>query len=336
MNSVKKAIAGLQNELVRQVVNVLTVPRPLPRPFGPTLHDRVAGKTVLITGASSGIGRALALRVADEGAIVVVTARRTSELDQLVAEIRTRGGQAYAVTSDLSTEEGVNKFADEVLVQFGAPDILVNNAGRSIWRSIASSEHRLHDFERTMRINYFGPVGLMLRLLPEMRRRGSGHIVSSSTLGVITNVPRFSAYLGSKAALEAVMRVAAVECHSDGIAFSDVRLPLVATELSAPLGFTGYTALSAEAAVEMLVNAIVRRPITLENPHGSLSLLFNTMFPGLARQGLRQLHRMLPDPGPGNPQPPVRHEGLPVSRPTGKAPTPAPAEVATSSVPLGD
>ncbi|WP_330179711.1 SDR family NAD(P)-dependent oxidoreductase [Nocardia sp. NBC_01503] len=295
MTSIRKTIADAQVGLVRQVVNVLTVPRRLPRPFGPTLRDRVAGKTVLITGASSGIGRALALRVADAGAIVVVTARRTSELDQLAAEIRTRGGQAFAITSDLSTAEGIDKLADEMLVEFGAPDILVNNAGRSIWRSVAASEHRLHDFERTMRINYFGPVGLMLRLLPEMRRRGSGHVVSSSSLGVITDVPRFSAYLGSKAALEAVMRVAASECLADGVAFTDVRLPLVATDLSSKLGWTGYTALSADAAVDMLVDAIVRRPMHLENLHGALSIWFNRLLPGVALQGLNQLHRMLPD-----------------------------------------
>ncbi|MRH92902.1 SDR family NAD(P)-dependent oxidoreductase [Nocardia sp. SYP-A9097] len=282
-------------ELVRQVVNVLTVPHRLPRPFGPTLNDRVAGKTVLITGASSGIGRALALRVADAGALVIVTARRTSELDQLVAEIRTRGGKGFAITSDLSTAEGVDKLADEVLVEFGAPDVLVNNAGRSIWRSVAASEHRLHDFERTMRINYFGPVGLMLRLLPEMRRRGSGHIVSSSSLGVITDVPRFSAYVGSKAALEAVNRIAAVECLSDGVAFTDVRIPLVATDMSASLGWSGYKTLSADAAVDMLVDAIVRRPAHLENLHGALSLWFNRMLPSVARQGLNSLHRMLPD-----------------------------------------
>lgn len=295
--SVRKVIAGVQIELVRKVVNVLTVPQRLPLPWGPTLRERVEGKTVLITGASSGIGRALALRIADEGATVIVTARRTSELDQLVAEIGERGGRAFALTSDLSTAEGIDKLADQVLVEFGAPDILVNNAGRSIWRSIASSEHRLHDFERTMRINYFGPVGLMLRFLPEMRRRGSGHIVSSSSLGVITDVPRFSSYLGSKAALEAVMRVAAVECLSDGISFTDVRLPLVATDMSASLGWSGYKTLSAEAAVDMLSDAIVRRPAHLENLHGALSLWFNLLLPGVARRGLSELHRRMPDPG---------------------------------------
>lgn len=310
---------------------MLTVPHRLPRPFGPTLRDRVAGKTVLITGASSGIGRALALRLAAEGALVVVTARRTSELDQLVAEISARGGQGFAITSDLSTAAGVDKLADEMLVEFGAPDILVNNAGRSIWRSLASSEDRLHDYERTMRVNYFGPVGLMLRLLPEMRRRGSGHIVSSSSLGVITDVPRFSAYLGSKAALEAVMRVAAAECLSDGISFTDVRLPLVATDMSASLGWSGYKTLSAEAAVEMLADAIVRRPAHLENLHGALSLWFNRLLPGVTLRGLNELHRRMPDAG-------LVKAPAPQAEPQATAPQaePAPVTAEPVSVPAHD
>ncbi|WP_157573663.1 SDR family NAD(P)-dependent oxidoreductase [Nocardia jejuensis] len=307
--SIGKIFAGVQHELTRQVINVLTVPHRLPNPFAPSLRDRVAGKTVVITGASSGIGRALSLRVAEAGATVVVTARRTSELDQLVAEIHERGGQAFAITSDLSTSEGVEKFADEVLVEFGAPDILVNNAGRSIFRSLAESENRLHDFERTMRINYYAPVGLILRFLPEMRRRGSGHIVSSSSLGVITDIPRFSAYVGSKAALEAVMRIAANECYSDGVAFTDVRLPLVATDMSAALGWSGYKALSADAAVDMLVDAIIRRPDHLENLHGALCIWFNRLLPGLAHYSLNQVHLYMPEKAP-----------LPATPPPGKNP----------------
>ncbi|MFE3193598.1 SDR family NAD(P)-dependent oxidoreductase [Nocardia sp. NPDC059240] len=293
--TIAKRIGSAQNDLARLTINVLTPPRHLPRPFGPTLRDRVAGKTVLITGASSGIGRDLAVRVAAEGAIVLVTARRTGELEQLVAEIRGRGGQAFAITSDLSTDAGIDKLADEVLAEFGAPDILVNNAGRSIRRSIANSEHRLHDYERTMRTNYLGAVGLMLRFLPEMRRRRGGHIISSSSIGVVADLPRFSAYIGSKAALDAVMRVAAVECLSDGIAFTDVHIPLVDTDMIGPTGWGGYTALPIEDAVEMLVDAIVRRPAHLENPLGALALWMNRLTPGLARRGLHYFHRMMPD-----------------------------------------
>lgn len=293
--SIRKTVARAQNEVARLTINALTPPRRLPRLFGPDLRERVAGKTVLITGASSGIGRDLAERVAEAGAITLVTARRTGELEQLVAEIRARGGQAYAITSDLSTDAGIDKLADEIFAEFGAPDILVNNAGRSIRRSVANSAHRLHDYERTMRTNYLGAVGLMLRLLPEMRRRGSGHVIASSSIGVVADLPRFSAYIGSKAALEAVMRVAAVESLSDGVVFTNVHIPLVDTDMIGPTGWDGYTALPVEDAVQMMVDAIVYRPDHLENPLGAVALWMNRLTPGLARRGLHHFHRMMPD-----------------------------------------
>ncbi|MFD6452443.1 SDR family NAD(P)-dependent oxidoreductase [Nocardia sp. NPDC060220] len=289
-------IAGAApSELARLVVNALTPPRRLPRPFTPSLHDRVSGATVLITGASSGIGRSLAQRLAAAGATVIVTARRTDELELLVAEIRAAGGTAFAITSDLATDEGIDKLADAVLAEFGAPDILINNAGRSIRRSVALSEHRLHDYERTMRTNYLAAVGLMLRLLPNMRRRGSGHVVTSSSIGVVSDLPRFSAYIGSKAALEAVVRVAAVECLSDGVVFTNVHIPLVDTEMIGPTGWQGYTTLTVEDAVDMMVDAIVRRPDHLENPLGAVALWVNRFAPGSARQALHHFHRMMPD-----------------------------------------
>ncbi|MEV6071386.1 SDR family NAD(P)-dependent oxidoreductase [Nocardia sp. NPDC052001] len=295
MTGVRKRLARAQNELARLTINTLTPPRRLPSPFGPELRDRVHGKTVLITGASSGIGRGLAVRVAAEGALTIVTARRATELADVVTEIRDAGGQAFAIVSDLSTDSGVDQLADEVLAEFGAPDILVNNAGRSIRRSIANSEHRLHDYERTMRTNYLGAVGLMLRLLPPMRRRGSGQVITSSSIGVVADLPRFSAYIGSKAALEAVVRVAAVECLSDGVVFTNVHIPLVDTDMIGPTGWGGYTALPIEDAVEMMVDAIVRRPNQLENPLGAAALWTNRLAPGLARRGLHHFHRMIPD-----------------------------------------
>ncbi|NNH71199.1 SDR family NAD(P)-dependent oxidoreductase [Nocardia uniformis] len=281
--------------MARLTINALTPPRGFPRPWGPGLRERVDGRTVLITGASSGIGRGLALRVAAAGAITLVTARRASELAELVEEIRATGGQAFALVADLSTDDGIDRLADEVLAEFGAPDILVNNAGRSIRRSIANSERRLHDYERTMRTNYLGAVGLMLRMLPPMRRRGSGQVITSSSIGVVSDLPRFSAYIGSKAALEAVVRVAAVECLSDGVVFTNVHIPLVDTDMIGPTGWSGYKALPIEDAVEMMVDAIVRRPEHLENPLGTAALWMTRLTPGLARRGLHHFHRMMPD-----------------------------------------
>lgn len=189
MNRVRQAIA-------RSAINALT--RPHPHPFGPRLEDQVRGRTVLVTGASSGIGRGLALRIAGAGATVLVTARRAAELEELCAEIAEAGGVAHALPADLATVDGIDSLADRVLAEHGAPDVLVLNAGRSMRRSIARSERRLHDYERALRVNYLGSVGLMLRLLPAMRERRSGQVVTSSSVGVQGDVPRFSAYVASR------------------------------------------------------------------------------------------------------------------------------------------
>ncbi|WP_280219902.1 SDR family NAD(P)-dependent oxidoreductase [Nocardia neocaledoniensis] len=294
-----KALQRAEFELMRLVSNALTGPVRLPNPFRPSLRDQVAGKTVLITGASSGIGRGLAARVAAAGAITVVTARRTAELDQLVAEIRGKGGSAFAITSDLSTAEGIEKLADDMLVEFGAPDILVNNAGRSIRRPLNRSAERLHDFERTMRVNYFGAVGLILRLLPDMREKRDAQIITSSSVGTLTYPPQFSAYVGSKTALDAVMRIAAIETLSDGVVFTKVHLPMIDTAMAAPEGLHAYTKLPVETAVDMMVDAIIRRPDDVQDLLGIAGAWLNLLAPGLVKHALHAVHhRMPPRPAP--------------------------------------
>jgi NAD(P)-dependent dehydrogenase (short-subunit alcohol dehydrogenase family) len=280
--------------LVTRAINGLSRPGLVPHPLAPTLESRVSGKSVLVTGASSGIGRGLAVRVAEAGATVLVTARRGDELDELVAEIAERGGKAVALPGDLSTEEGVDALADRVLAEHGTPHVLVNNAGRSIRRSIARSEHRLHDYERAMQINYLGAVGLTLRMLPGMRERRSGHVLTSSSIGVSADLPRFSAYIGSKAALEAFCRVAAIECLADGVTFTTVHLPLVDTEMIGPSGWD-FSALSVDEAVDMMVDGLRRRPREVNAPLGSLTRAGLQFMPETTRRGLHLFHRWVPD-----------------------------------------
>ena len=255
---------------MRYSINALTKPAPIPRPLSPSLSARVGGRVVFITGASSGIGRRLAQRVAAAGARTVITARRADELADVVTSIEAAGGVAHAVVGDLSGQDGIDGVAQAVLDLYGPPDIFVSNAGRSIMRSVAASEDRLHDYERTMRLNYLAAVGLTLRLLPEMRKRGSGHIVHSSSVGVLSNLPTFSAYIASKAALEAFFRVAAVESLNDDIAFTNVHLPLVKTDMIAPTDWSGFLSLTVDEGVDMLIDAIRRRPRSVNNPLGSL------------------------------------------------------------------
>jgi NAD(P)-dependent dehydrogenase (short-subunit alcohol dehydrogenase family) len=266
---------------LRYSINVLTKPAPTPRPLTTSLRARVSGRVVLITGASSGIGRRLAERVAEAGAVTVVTARRADELADLVRLIEAAGGTAHAVVGDLSSQNGIDEVAQTVLGRFGAPDVFVSNAGRSIMRSVADAEHRLHDYERTMRLNYLAGVGLTLRLLPEMRRRGSGHVVHSSSVGVLSNLPTFSAYIGSKAALDAFFRVAAIESLDDGVVFTNVHLPLVDTDMIARTDWSRFASLTVDQAVDMMIDAIRRRPRSVNNPLGSIYSTAYAVSPGL-------------------------------------------------------
>lgn len=276
---------------VRHMINVLTRPVSVSYPWTPTLSERVGGRTVLITGASSGIGRRLAERVAEAGARVIVTARRADELEDVVREITVRGGAAHAVPGDLSTSDGADAVANEVLERYGAPDTLVLNAGRSIMRSLADSEHRLHDYERTVAINYLGGVGLVLRLLPGMRARGSGHIVHSSSIGVLGNLPDFSAYVGSKAAMDAVLRIAGIESRADGVRVTNVHLPLVTTDMIAPSDWSQYASLTLEEGVDMVVDALRRRSREVNNPLGILYRDSYRVLPGIVSRVQNDYYR---------------------------------------------
>jgi len=203
--------------------------------LGPrSLHSAVDGRTVMVTGASSGIGRAAAVEIGRAGGTVLLVARTTARLEDAAREIAASHGQAEVYSADLSAERSIDELLERVLAEHPRIDVLVNNAGRSIRRSLALSYGRFHDFERTMQLNYFGPVKLILGLLPDMRERRSGQIVNVSTLGVQTNAPRFSAYIASKAALDAFTRVAAAECADDGVQFTTIHMPLVRTPMSAP------------------------------------------------------------------------------------------------------
>src|SRR5689334_5048768 len=194
----------------------------------------INGKTVVITGASSGIGKAAALKIARAGGIPILVARSMDKLEEAKAEIEAAGGTAYAYSADLSALDSIDELVKQILDDHVAVDALVNNAGRSIRRSIALSHDRFHDFERTMQLNYFGAIRLTMGLLPHMRERGFGHVVNVSSIGAQTNPPRFSAYVASKAALDAWTRVVSSEVVGDGITFTTIHIPLVRTPMIAP------------------------------------------------------------------------------------------------------
>ena len=235
----------------------LPLPNPLERR---TLERAVSGRRVMITGASSGIGEALALQVGGAGAEVLLVARTEERLVAVAESIGADGGTAHVHPCDLTDLEAIERIAAEVTEAHGGVDVLVNNAGRSIRRSVAQSSDRIHDYERTIELNYLGPVQLILKLLPGMRERRSGLIVNVSTMGLQVNTPRFSAYLGSKAALDAFSRSIASEILEDRIAISTVYMPLVRTPMIEPSAhYRDFPSLSAEEAASMIADAIANR-----------------------------------------------------------------------------
>ncbi|MBJ7328439.1 MAG: SDR family NAD(P)-dependent oxidoreductase [Solirubrobacteraceae bacterium] len=227
------------------------------------LRAAVSGSTVLVTGASFGIGEATTRHLVAAGATVLAVARTADRLDELAAELADRDGSVVVLPCDLTDFDAVGELGARVLADHGPPDVLVNNAGRSIRRSIADSTDRFHDFQRTIDINYLAPVRLTLALLPAMRERGSGHLVAISTSGVrgLPAAPGWSAYQSSKAAFDTWTRSVAQEISSDGVATTSVYFGLVRTRMSAPTaGFNAIPGQSPKAAGWMVCDAIVHRP----------------------------------------------------------------------------
>jgi short-subunit dehydrogenase len=253
---------------------------------------------VLITGASSGIGAATALAVARRKAVPLLVARRADELEEVAGLIRAEGGTAHTYPCDLTDGEAVGALLKQVLAEHDGIDVLVNNAGRSIRRSAHLSVDRLHDYERTMALNYFAPLRLVLGLLPHMRERRSGHIVNISSMGVQINTPRFSAYLASKSALDAFSRVAAGETVADGVTFTSVRMPLVRTPMIGPTKiYDAFPAATPERAAQWVVRALERRPEEVNLPFGVLADLARKAAPKHVRSLLHLVYRAMPEKG---------------------------------------
>ncbi len=201
---------------------------------GRTLGDAVEGKTVLITGGSSGIGEAAAKKIAEAGGVVVLVARTRENLEKVADQIRGDGGTAHVYPCDLSDMDAIAAMADQVLDDLGGVDILINNAGRSIRRSLELSYDRIHDYQRTMQLNYLGAVQLILKFIPGMRERGFGQIINVSSAGVQTRAPRFGAYIASKAALDMLCDALQAEVVSDDVKFTTVHMALVRTPMISP------------------------------------------------------------------------------------------------------
>ncbi len=231
-----------------------------------SLRRAVDGKTVVITGASSGIGEATARQFAAAGAEVVLVARRTEELERVAGEIRSAGGTAATFTCDLSDRAAIEAFLADLADAHPRIDIVVNNAGRSIRRSVVDSLDRFHDFERTMALNYYGPVAVTLGVLQRMLDQGSGQIINVSTWATQLPSPQYVAYTASKAALDAFTRGTAAELLGTGVTLTSVHLPLVRTPMITPAleAYRGMPSLSADEAAQLIADAAIGRGSRVE------------------------------------------------------------------------
>ena len=267
-----------------------------------TLKGQVQGRVVVITGGSSGIGLAAAHKIAQAGATTVIIARDLEKLAAAKKEIEAglgdneNGGKVVTHSADLASNEGVDKATAWIVETFGGADFLVNNAGRSIRRGIESSYDRYHDFERTMQVNYFGALRMTMGLLPHMTAKRRGQIINISSIGVLTNAPRFSAYVASKAALDAWTACASSEFADVGIKFTTINMPLVRTPMIAPTKlYQNVPTLSPEEAGDMIVRAIVDKPVRITTRLGNFGAALHALAPRVAQIMMNTTFRMFPD-----------------------------------------
>lgn len=273
------------------------------RALDPARHRRsdprgpLVGKVVLITGGSSGIGKATARMCVERGATALIVARHSQELESAAREVNSATpkpgiprGQAIPFVCDITDEESVRAMVKTVIVDHGHVDVLVNNAGRSIRRATINAVDRSHDYHRVMAVNYFGAVNLVLALLPHMVERNSGHIVNVTSIAVQARGARFGAYAASKAALEAFSDSVAAETLSDHVTVSHVRLPLVRTRMIAPTEQYRDSAgvWSVDKGASRVLDAILRRPQRVSTPLGDLADLGHRFAPLLTTRIMHQ------------------------------------------------
>jgi len=261
-----------------------------------TLSGKVKNRVVVVTGGSSGIGHATALKLADAGATIVIVARDPEKLEATRRQISDAGGTCFTYSCDLADMTAIEGTATRILADHGAVDYLINNAGRSIRRAVLNSLDRFHDFERTMQLNYFGAVKLILAFLPGMVERKRGHIINISSIGVLSRAPRFSAYVASKSALDAFTECAASEFLDKGIHVTNINMPLVRTPMIAPTKmYENVPTLSPEEAAGLVVEAIVHRPVRIATRLGIFAAVSHAIAPKITQVLLNTAFHMFPD-----------------------------------------
>ena len=248
---------------------------------------KLRGTTVVITGATSGIGRETALEFVRAGARVVVAGRREDRLRELVVEIESRGGQAMAVRTDVADGSQVESLIEKTIEGFGRIDTLVNNAG--VGMAAKFSDQSLEDFKRVMDVNFWGAVYACKAAVPQMKKQGGGVIINVSSIFGKRGMPFETAYCASKFALAGFSESLRVELMSEGIDVSAIFPGAVETEIfEAAANQTGMeipNAIPKFPAREMA--KVIVRDARFPQPEVVMALdamainFFNTLAPGL-------------------------------------------------------
>jgi NAD(P)-dependent dehydrogenase (short-subunit alcohol dehydrogenase family) len=286
--------------LTGKVVDVLVNPPRL------SDHERlkgaVAGKTVLVTGASYGLGEATARKLATAGATVLLVARSADKLDETAASITAAGGRAVPYPTDLTDEARVTALTTQLNENYGPLDIIVSNAAKSIRRSLRLQYDRPQDFQRTIDTNYLGPIRLLLGLLPQMRERGSGHIVNVSSIGVrMFPAPRWGTYIASKGAFDMWLRSVAPELHADGVYITSVYMGLIHTRMSEPTpSLRRMPGMDPDGAADVVAKAIIERPRKIQPRWTLPGELASVLLDPTLNRGARLMYRHSADSGPAS------------------------------------
>ncbi|MGB2939513.1 MAG: SDR family oxidoreductase [Candidatus Dormiibacterota bacterium] len=260
------------------------------------LRAALEGKVVIITGASSGIGEAVARALGRSGGHLMLVSRTKEKLDELKAKIEAEGGKAWVYPTDLSDLESIGAMLEQVLADHGRVDILINNAGRSIRRSVEESLDRFHDFQRTMQLNYFGAIKLIMGVLPSMMEQHRGQVINVSSIGAQAYPPRFAAYVASKSALEGFSRCMAPEVAHHGITVTNIHMPLVRTPMISPTSiYDNFPIIDADEAAEMVVEAILKRPQEVSTRLGKFGELVDVTAPGFLHLVMTGAYHMFPE-----------------------------------------
>ncbi|SDO57455.1 Short-chain dehydrogenase [Pedobacter steynii] len=225
------------------------------------LNRAIKGKTVLITGASYGIGECVAYGLAREGVTLILVARTDEKLHELKKDLEARGAIVHTFSADLRNEEALNAlFVYMRQYSLEKVDILISNAGKSIHRFVYDSLDRFHDFKRTMALNYEAPVQMMLKLIPALEQQ-QGQIINISAINVLlAPAPGWAAYQASKTAFDQWFRCVSPELKARGIACSSLYFPLVRTRMMAPtLAYREMPAMQPEQAAEIIFRTIIKR-----------------------------------------------------------------------------